>query len=392
MKKLSYLVLGLSLSLLMGAVYNQFSPSGALSGTWNSQSVDLTATSFLNGPLPASKGGTGVVSLSSLTANPSATIGLSAINGSASTFMRSDAAPALSQNISPTWTGTHTFNQPLLMAGTTPLIRATSGDLSFASGASGKPTFCGFASCWQIGSVADSLIDQIGNPTFIVLMEDTAANFVNQVFEGNVDGAQTEISTTTLASTTCPGSGVWGTNFAPAVTTGPCNALQFFKGSVAYPAVIGLDATLAAIAWNDHNNVFMALGATTPVKYLQGTSTGTNQVSMTFGDTNASSTTNIVGGSAANTQANGSQIEVKLGGTTGSIGGGALLAGACTSGTVSVTGATTSMVAVANPNTYPGDGSEWEAYVSSSNTVTVKVCAIVALTPTASTYNVRVIQ
>lgn len=79
-------------------------------------------------------------------------------------------------------------------------------------------------------------------------------------------------------------------------------------------------------------------------------------------------------------------------GTTGSIGGGALLAGACTSGTVSITGATTSMVAVASPNTYPGDGSLWNAQVTSSNTVTVRVCADVALTPTASTYNVRVIQ
>lgn len=43
-------------------------------------------------------------------ANPTASIGLSAVNGSASTAMRSDAAPALSQSITPTWTGLHTFN------------------------------------------------------------------------------------------------------------------------------------------------------------------------------------------------------------------------------------------------------------------------------------------
>jgi hypothetical protein len=43
-------------------------------------------------------------------ANPSATIGLSAVNGSASSAMRSDAAPALSQAITPVWTGLHTFN------------------------------------------------------------------------------------------------------------------------------------------------------------------------------------------------------------------------------------------------------------------------------------------
>lgn len=87
-----------------------------------------------------------------------------------------------------------------------------------------------------------------------------------------------------------------------------------------------------------------------------------------------------------------SGVSPVLSGTSSSIGGSALLAGACSSGTATVTGATTSMVAQIDPNTYPGDGAIWEAYVSASNTVTVKVCAIVALTPTASTYNVRVFQ
>lgn len=43
-------------------------------------------------------------------ANPSGTIGLTAVNGAATTAPRSDSAPALSQAISPTWTGTHTFS------------------------------------------------------------------------------------------------------------------------------------------------------------------------------------------------------------------------------------------------------------------------------------------
>lgn len=41
---------------------------------------------------------------------PTATVGLSAIAGTALTMMRSDAAPALNLTISPTWTGQHTFN------------------------------------------------------------------------------------------------------------------------------------------------------------------------------------------------------------------------------------------------------------------------------------------
>src|SRR5690606_38183903 len=45
-------------------------------------------------------------------ADPTAQVGLTAVNGSASTFMRSDAAPALDQGISPTWTGEHIFTMP----------------------------------------------------------------------------------------------------------------------------------------------------------------------------------------------------------------------------------------------------------------------------------------
>lgn len=43
-------------------------------------------------------------------ANPTASAGISAVNGSAATFMRSDGAPAISQSITPTWTGAHVFS------------------------------------------------------------------------------------------------------------------------------------------------------------------------------------------------------------------------------------------------------------------------------------------
>lgn len=42
-------------------------------------------------------------------ANPTGTIGLTAVNGVLTSGMRSDGAPALSQAIVPTWTGIHTF-------------------------------------------------------------------------------------------------------------------------------------------------------------------------------------------------------------------------------------------------------------------------------------------
>lgn len=84
--------------------------------------------------------------------------------------------------------------------------------------------------------------------------------------------------------------------------------------------------------------------------------------------------------------------KVDLVGTTSAIGGGLLGVGSCTSGTATVTGATVGMAAVSSPTTYPGDGAQWQTYVSAPNTVTVKVCALILLTPVSTTYNVRVIQ
>jgi len=63
----------------------------------------------VTGTLPVGNGGTGQTALSALTANPTASLGLTAINGSASTFMRSDAAPALDQTIAPSMSGLWTF-------------------------------------------------------------------------------------------------------------------------------------------------------------------------------------------------------------------------------------------------------------------------------------------
>lgn len=82
-------------------------------------------TSSLKGLVPASSGGTSnylradgtftVPPGTTVGANPSASAGLTAVNGSATTYMRSDGAPALDVSISPTWTGTHTFSSTVTL-------------------------------------------------------------------------------------------------------------------------------------------------------------------------------------------------------------------------------------------------------------------------------------
>jgi hypothetical protein len=86
--------------------------------------------------------------------------------------------------------------------------------------------------------------------------------------------------------------------------------------------------------------------------------------------------------------------QLPLSATSGSIGGSAVGAGACASGTVSVAGATTSMAVKATPVADPGASFIPWAFVSSANTVTVRVCNFTSTsaTPTSTTYNIRVIQ
>ena len=77
-------------------------PTGVVAGSYTSTNLTVNEYGLVT---EASNGGGGVTF-----ANPTASLGLTAINGVATTAMRSDAAPALDQGISPTWSGTHTFS------------------------------------------------------------------------------------------------------------------------------------------------------------------------------------------------------------------------------------------------------------------------------------------
>jgi hypothetical protein len=85
-------------------------------------------------------------------------------------------------------------------------------------------------------------------------------------------------------------------------------------------------------------------------------------------------------------------IATTLNGVTGTITPGLLLAGGCASGNATVTGVVVGQPVSVSPTVYPGDGSYFFGYVSAANTVTVKVCAVVSLSPIGTTYSVKVLQ
>lgn len=88
--------------------------------------------------------GANTITATVITANPTALIGLAAVNGTAATPMRSDAAPALSQAIAPTWTGKHIFTLPPRTPGYTvaTLPAGAAGDRAYVTDAT-APTFLG---------------------------------------------------------------------------------------------------------------------------------------------------------------------------------------------------------------------------------------------------------
>jgi hypothetical protein len=75
---------------------------------------------------------------------------------------------------------------------------------------------------------------------------------------------------------------------------------------------------------------------------------------------------------------------------TVSLGGGALLAGGRSTATLTIPGATNGMHVLMTPQSDVGAGVLYGAWISSANTITAWVSAIVALTPATVTYNISV--
>lgn len=90
-----------SVPLANGTTYASAVIPGCLDTSGNHLNYNASTNSFLCGTSSSVSPVTG--------ANPTATIGLSAVNGSSPNFLRSDGAPALSQAIAPTWSAVHNW-------------------------------------------------------------------------------------------------------------------------------------------------------------------------------------------------------------------------------------------------------------------------------------------
>lgn len=140
-----------------------FDYTGASSGAVPVASIGTgTATQFYRGD------GVFATPAYPVGANPSVSAGLTTTNGVATTFMRSDAAPAISVGISPTWTGAHTFTQSVTFSGSidgngafgcngaTPQTSATAG-AAVATTASTQTTPYGYTTQAQADDIVTRL-------------------------------------------------------------------------------------------------------------------------------------------------------------------------------------------------------------------------------------------
>lgn len=136
--------------------------------TWNGNPILSTATAF---------------------ANPTGTIGLAAVNGVATTALRSDAAPPLSQAIAPTWTAQHIFS---LSGATNAAIFASSAqpqiDWNETDGAANNRR-------WRLGVQGEQFLGQVVNDA-----NSATANWLTIDRSLNViDGLTLGINTVSLA-------------------------------------------------------------------------------------------------------------------------------------------------------------------------------------------------
>lgn len=207
-------------------------------------------------------------------------------------------------------------NQPLI-----PFLAASRGDsevLMWGIGtAVASSTTCKFAGCMTDTGEGDLVYEStFSEPTWGLMMTDNTANNFGQMFvfqnvtntgqqinfgidtfaTGNcrVPDEATAISPAPLANSAC--AFIWlGEGGATGTTVTPFVIAQQVSPSI--PLSVNLfDA-------EGGNNVFLGIGATTAVKWIQASSTGTNQATVTLGDTHSSSTSIIQAASTSLTLA-----------------------------------------------------------------------------------------
>ena len=426
-----------------GQAYSVFKPGGNLTGTWNSQTVGeylvnaqtgttyTLALSDVNSLVTMNNAAANTLTIptNASVAFPIGTIvrvqqigagvttvspagGVTITNAAGITFKGGPATTSFligfryghvtfKKTGTDTWDITEYFNGTLLLNNFSdvsctpnaycPQIVAAGGAaswLSLGAGRGSSPVLGrAYVNYFGLNGTGDMLWETTGNNDQFT-MSFPSGGGLSGIYMKNDTGNGLQL--TVNGSADPSGSCGYGATFYPFVPSWKgCSVLDTNSGGAGFLLV--LDNAVANMFLTQNSEMHWAGYSATPVIWEDIESAATTDAQVTLGDsTQGTSTLALKGPTRASVTVNGVPVGGSYTGTTGAIGGGALVAGACTSGTVAVGSSTTAMAVIASPVTYPGDGIFWHGYVSAAGTVTVKVCASVAATPIASNYNVRV--
>lgn len=231
--------------------------------------------------------------------NPTGTVGLTVVNGSAATFLRSDGAPPLSQAISPTWTGNHTFTpasgDTLITAGNVGIGSATpgqkvvvdggvylTGNIGIATASPRARLEVNRAATIPAGSNPAALIK--GNLVVDGNLYGNGANIVGiDAGGGEITGTLTanKLVKATGTSTISTDTGIY--HISPFIGIGidaPLSTLHIKQGTGTVGAGLTLESTDTAVASGDilGKIIFKAVDAATRIgAFIQARALGTWQ-------------------------------------------------------------------------------------------------------------------
>lgn len=249
-------------------------------------------------------------------ANPSATIGLTAVNGTALTAMSSDSAPPLSQAISPTWSGTHTFSNAIAVNGGGSSLK---GGVAITAPASGDAlTITPLAGTHGIVVAAtstDAIIRSQSTTSGNVIYQATTAG--QQDWSWGVDrsdsgawklAASTVIGTSTQIKVTATGNTTFssaasgttvtvgvGAAGSPTISVGSTEPVKFFDDST-LPASLASGISIAGGASSPvSGRIIWGDGSGWQMRFAKRTGSATTDL-ITFSDSGAILTVNGVSG------------------------------------------------------------------------------------------------
>lgn len=225
--------------------------------------------------------GAGYITSASLPvgANPTGTVGLSAVNGSATTFLRSDGAPALDQGIVPTWTGTHTWDATAgnIKIGTTAV--QSSAPISSRGQRAGNSFEWGHASQSGFGSTIGYGVNN-GSPFIAMFAE--AGTTANSFTTRGQPAAILHASAGAFNFGSVASSNAANQTFVEGLRLSPSTGTVLSgNGSAALPSLASLADPNTGIYWPASDDLWMSLGGTGyPIGY-RGIPARTSSVAAT---------------------------------------------------------------------------------------------------------------